>query len=98
MRVLAPEGKDAIWEALEPRIPMHVDDHPFGCHRPRASDRDCFEVIVVRLATGCSWEDAERLTGNKVSDTTARAPGVTNGSRRGSLRPSIKKRSRATTY
>jgi transposase len=29
--------------------------------------------MVVRLATGCSWEDAERLTGHKVSDTTARA-------------------------
>jgi transposase len=30
-------------------------------------------VILVRLATGCSWEDAERLCGNKVSDTTVRA-------------------------
>ena len=26
-------------------------------------------MIVVRLATGCSWEAAERLTRNKVSDT-----------------------------
>ncbi len=26
--------------------------------------------MLVRLATGCSWEDAERLMGNKVSDTT----------------------------
>jgi transposase len=50
-----------------------IDNHPLRCHRARASDKDCFEVIVVRLATGCSWEDAERLTGNKVSDTTARA-------------------------
>jgi len=50
-----------------------VDDHPLGCHRPRLSDRDCFEVIVIRLATGCSWEDAERLAGNRVSDTTARS-------------------------
>ena len=29
-------------------------------------------MIVVRLSTGCSWEDAERLCGNKVSDTTVR--------------------------
>lgn len=50
-----------------------MDRNPLGCHRPRCSDRDCFDLIVVRLATGCSWEDAERLTGNKVSDTTARA-------------------------
>jgi transposase len=73
MRALDPEVKDAIWAAFEPRIPEPIDNHPLRCHRPRASDRDCFEVIVVRLATGCSWEDAERLTGNKVSDTTARA-------------------------
>jgi len=29
--------------------------------------------MLVRLATGCSWEDAERLCGRKVSDTTMRA-------------------------
>jgi transposase len=73
MRALDPEVKDAIWAAFEARIPVPIDNHPLGCHRARASDRDCFDVIVVRLATGCSWEDAERLTGNKVSDTTARA-------------------------
>jgi hypothetical protein len=28
--------------------------------------------MLVRLVTGCSWEDAERLTGAVVSDTTAR--------------------------
>jgi transposase len=28
--------------------------------------------MLVRLATGCSWEDAERLCGAKVSDTTVR--------------------------
>jgi transposase len=28
--------------------------------------------MLVRLATGCSWEDAERLTGHRVSDTTMR--------------------------
>jgi len=40
--------------------------------RHRKFDRDCFEVMLVRLVTGCSWEDAERLCGNKVSDTTVR--------------------------
>jgi len=49
-----------------------VDKHPLGCHRHRKFDRDCFEVMLVRLVTGCSWEDAERLCGNKVSDTTVR--------------------------
>jgi transposase len=73
MRALDPEVKDVIWQAIEPLIPIPVDNHPLGTHRPRASDRDCFEVMLVRLVTGCSWEDAEKLTGGKVSDTTARA-------------------------
>jgi transposase len=72
MRALDPEVGDAIWAGIEPLIPEPVDDHPLGCHRPRAGNRDCFEVMLVRLVTGCSWEDAERLCGNKVSDTTVR--------------------------
>lgn len=72
MRAFDPEVGDAIWAAVQPLIPVPVDTHPLGCHRPRSSDRDCFDVIVVRLATGCCWEDAERLCGNKVSDTTVR--------------------------
>jgi len=73
MRALDPEVFDAVWEAIEPLVPRVVEVHPLGCHRPRCSDRDCFEVMLVRLATGVSWEDAERLCGNKVSDTTVRA-------------------------
>lgn len=73
MRAFDPEVLDAIWVAIEPLIPVPVETHPLGCHRPRSSDRDCFDVVLVRLATGCSWEDAERLCGNKVSDTTVRS-------------------------
>ena len=29
-------------------------------------------MMLVRLVTGCSWEDAERLCQNRVSDTTVR--------------------------
>jgi len=72
MRALDPKVKDTIWAAVEPLLPVRVDTHPLGCHRQRASDRDCFEVMLVRLVTGCSWEDAERLCSNKVSDTTVR--------------------------
>ena len=72
MRALDPAVRDIIWEAFEPRFPRPIDAHPLGCHRRRSADRACFDVMVVRLATGCSWEDAERLCGNKVSDTTAR--------------------------
>jgi len=73
MRALDPEVGDAIWAAVEPLIPPPPRTHPLGCHRHRAPDRDCFDVMVVRLATGCSFEDAERLCGKKVSDTTVRA-------------------------
>lgn len=72
MRALDPEVGDAVWAGIEALIPVPPDNHPLGCHRPRASDRDCFEVMLVREVTGCSWEDAERLCGNRVSDTTAR--------------------------
>lgn len=73
MRAFDPEVVDTVWAAVEPLLPVHAETHPLGCHRPRAADRDCFEVMLVRLVTGCSWEDAETLTGSKVSDTTARA-------------------------
>ena len=36
-------------------------------------DRLCFEGILVRLVTGCSWQTTERLLGCAVSDTTLRA-------------------------
>jgi transposase len=72
MRALDPEVVDTVWAAIEPLLPVHVETHPLGCHRPRLPDRDCFEMMLVHLVTGASWEDCERLCGNKVSDTTAR--------------------------
>jgi transposase len=73
MRALDPEVFDTVWAAIEPHLPVRNETHPLGCHRPRTADRDCFKVMLVRLVTGCSWEDAERLCANKVSDTTVRA-------------------------
>jgi len=49
-----------------------TEDHPLGCHRPRVPDRLCFDGIMIRLVTGCSWVDAERPAGGAVSDTTLR--------------------------
>ncbi len=70
-----------------PLIPVPLDTHPLGVHRRRKSGRECSEVMLVHLTTGCSWEDAERLCTSKVSDTTC-APGATSGSQRGSSTPS----------
>src|SRR6266540_2576051 len=73
MRALDPEVVDAVWAAVEPLLPPPVRSHPLGCHRRRVADRVCFQAMLVRLVTGCSWVDAERLCGNQVSDTTLRA-------------------------
>lgn len=73
MRAFDPEVVDAVWQAVEGLLPRLADSHPLGCHRPRAPDRLCFEGILIRLVTGCSWVDAERLLGGAVSDTTLRA-------------------------
>ncbi len=71
MRALDPEVMDALWQAVEPKLPNRATaPHPLGCHRPRVPDRVCFEGIMIRLATGCSWEDTESLLGGAASDTT----------------------------
>src|SRR5262249_18066348 len=72
MRAFDPEVVDTIWAAIEPLVPMPVETHPLGCHRPRLADRDCSEVSVGRPATGRRWPDAGRLCANRVSDTPAR--------------------------
>lgn len=72
MRALDPEVVDAVWNQLKELLPKPIDDHPLGCHRRRIDDRICFRGILIRLATGCSWEDAERLIDHAASDTTLR--------------------------
>ena len=73
MRALEQEVKDAVWQAVAALSPQRADSRPLGCHRRRAPDRLCFEGILLRLVTGCSWVTAERLSGGRVSDTTLRA-------------------------
>jgi len=71
MLALDPDVVDAIWRAFAAYLPVQeVRTHPLGCHRPRIPDRDCFEAIVFRLVTGCSWDVAGRL--GKGSETTLR--------------------------
>lgn len=66
-----PRVADAVWKAIEGHLPPRPPEtHPLGCHRPRIGDRDCFEGILIRLVTGCSWDVAARLC--KASETTLR--------------------------
>ena len=73
MRPLDPEVVDAVWDQLRDLPPEPVDEHPLGCHRRRVDNRVCFRGILIRLSTGCSWEDAERLIDHAASDTTLRS-------------------------
>lgn len=62
MLALSPRVVEAVWAAIEPLLPPRPPDHhPLGCHRPRIPDRTCFEAILLRLVTGCSWDVAGRL-------------------------------------
>jgi transposase len=63
---------DAIWAAIEPILPIPVDEHPLGCHNPRVPDRLCFRGILIRLVAGSSWTDIEAIMNFEVSDTTLR--------------------------
>ncbi len=71
MLALEPRVADAVWKAIEGHLPPRPPDaHPLGCHRRRISDRECFDGILIRLVTGCSWDVAARLC--KASETTLR--------------------------
>ncbi|WP_423923770.1 IS5 family transposase [Candidatus Poriferisodalis sp.] len=72
MRALSKAVVDVIWAAAEPLLPRTPDRHRLGCHRRRVCDRLCLRGIVIRLVTGCSWETAEMILDEAVSDTTLR--------------------------
>ena len=45
---------DWLWERIEPVLPL-PPPHPLGCHRPRVSDRDAMDAILLVLRTGMQW-------------------------------------------
>jgi transposase len=73
MRAFDPEVVEVVWAAVAGLLPERPDTHPLGCHRRRTPDRVCFQAILIRLVTGCSWVVTETLMGGVVSDTTVRA-------------------------
>jgi len=71
MLALHPVVVDAVFAAVESLIPpARPDTHPLGCHRRRVTDRICFEAMLVRLVTGCSWDVAARVL--HIGETTLR--------------------------
>jgi transposase len=67
MLALKDDVVDAVWAALEPMLPVPIDRHPLGCHRPRTPNFVCFKGILIRLVTGCSWDVAGHLAGSSES-------------------------------
>ena len=72
MLALHPRVVDVVWEVVAPLLSSRPPAwHPLGCHRRRIPDRLCFEAILFRLVTGCSWDVAGRL--GRGSETTLRS-------------------------
>ena len=49
---------DALWEQIEPLIPLPPKIHPWGAgvHKPRVPDRQVLDGIFFHLRTGCQWK------------------------------------------
>ena len=83
MLALRPDIVEAVWQAVAGHLPEREEKaHPLGCHRGRVPDRDCFEAILFRLVTGCSWDVAGRLgKGGETTLRRRRSSGRTHGCR-----------------
>ena len=47
---------EPIWHQFAVLLPLRVDVHPLGCHRPRIADRLVFDKLVQVLVLGCAYE------------------------------------------
>ena len=47
MLALHPRVVTVIWAAIKPRLPVVVDEHPLGCHRPRRDDFARYALALV---------------------------------------------------
>ena len=63
---------EPLWVQFSALLPVHVDTHPLGCHRPRISDRVVFDKLIQVMVLGAAYE--------KVADSTCSA--ATIGRRR----------------
>lgn len=60
---------DPLWDQFEALLPERIDDHPFGCHRPRIPDRVVFDKLIQVLVHGAAYE---RIADSGCSATTIR--------------------------
>ncbi len=45
---------DALWEKIEPLLPVHKSNHPLGTHRKRVDNRDAMNGIFLLSERGVS--------------------------------------------
>ena len=56
---------EPLWVQFSALLPVRVDSHPPGCHRPRIPDRTVFDKLIQVLVLGEAYE--------KVADSTCSA-------------------------
>ncbi len=61
---------EPIWAQFAALIPLVIDEHPLGCHRPRIPDRVVFDKLVQVLVLGAAYE---KIADSSCSATTIRA-------------------------
>lgn len=69
MPTLHSDFLEPLWVAFSGLLPNHVDEHPYGGHRPRIDDRLIFERLLEIVINGLSYEKASN---EHVSATTLR--------------------------
>ena len=60
-----PSVMEPLWVQFSALLPVRVDTHPLGCHRPRIPDRIVFDKLIQVLVLGAAYE--------KVADSTCSA-------------------------
>jgi transposase len=60
---------DPLWHQFEALIPLVIDEHPLGCHRPRVPDRVVFDKLIQVLVLGAAYV---KIADSSCSATTIR--------------------------
>ena len=60
---------EPLWVQFSALLPVRVDTHPLGCHRPRIPDRIVFDKLiqVLVLAGGCPYVVCQAAVGSFVA-------------------------------
>jgi transposase len=58
-----------LWDQFSALLPERIVSHPWGCHRPRISDRLVFDKLIQVLVLGAAYE---RIADSTCSATTIR--------------------------